>query len=167
MPKTVQVWEWEEAFQKHGFNNGDDEQHTYDVMAALERLDWTYRYSSGIHNTTIDSITKGDVTIEFMGDEESSEIRKMLPDEVVAALDEEFNPPKPFRAIVTPLSGDYENGVRLVTELLSDGSKAWNVELQPNFSDERITIRCASEGGARFLYEWASSSANVVGIEVD
>ena len=90
MPTDTYSWSWEEAFQTHGFNDRDNPQHNDDVGEFLVPLGWKYETCSSHHNGCIVEIRKGAVHIEFEGHEESDEIRRKLPKEVVAALDAEF-----------------------------------------------------------------------------
>ena len=90
MPTDTFTWQWEEAFQHHGFGDGDDPQHNMDIAGVLEDNGWQCQEVSCIHNNFICQIQKGDVTIEFDGEEEYSEIRKKLPKELVAILDQNF-----------------------------------------------------------------------------
>jgi hypothetical protein len=107
MPSDKFDWSWEEAFQVYGFNGGDNPQHSDSVGEFLVSLGWHYEMASTHHNTYINELIKGDplekdrlgfdkdgIWIQFEGHESKEEIRKLLPKDVVAALDKEF-PDKP------------------------------------------------------------------------
>ena len=90
MPKEVFYWEWEDAFQKFGFGDGDCPCHTQDIIGLLEGTGWECSYVDGIHNQHIFEMVRGDIKIEFDGYEDNSVIRNRLPADVVTALDKEF-----------------------------------------------------------------------------
>jgi hypothetical protein len=94
MPTDKINWTWEEAFQTYGFNGGDNPQHSDSVGEFLVSLGWHYELASTHHNSHINEIWKGDNRdkewIQFEGQEGDNQIRDMLPEDVVAALDKEF-----------------------------------------------------------------------------
>ena len=93
MPETTVHWQWEEAFDKFGFGDGDGLNFTGEVVAFLKELGYECDCGGGMHNWMIQSITKGDQTWEFTGypeDEDEDDPRKALPPELVKALDEKF-----------------------------------------------------------------------------
>ncbi len=93
MPRDISVWDWEEAFDEHGFGDGDNITHNDNVGDFLAtKFGHKQKYLYGIHNCSIYQLTAKDGTItEFAGDEDATEIRTMLPAEVVKALDIEFD----------------------------------------------------------------------------
>ena len=96
MPTTTIVWDWDEAFDKFGFSDGDGLVMTWDVVEALWRHGYECMVDSwGCHNTVIWTITKGDEVVfdgrtvdvyEFGYDS----ARLFLPEEIVTILDNEF-----------------------------------------------------------------------------
>ena len=86
MPKTTIIWQWEEAFQKYGFHDGDNSQ-TYRIEDALNELGYQVITSQGIHNYHIVSICKSDKEWIIEDDENP---RPYLPQEVVEELDALF-----------------------------------------------------------------------------
>ncbi len=72
MPRTVIQWEWEDAFSKFGFGDGDGMNHTQTIADFIETLGYeVYCDSWGIHNYMIFDIrekiagTDGSVSILF------------------------------------------------------------------------------------------------------
>ncbi len=110
MPTNIQKWDWEEAFDNHGFNDGDDPQHNEEVGGFIEeRFGYSVIYLNTSHNPSIFSLVAGDEEFQFSGHETRTELRAMLPAEIVTALDEEFGdePVSPKTIIV---GGDEDNG---------------------------------------------------------
>lgn len=93
MPKTVLTWTWEEAFQRYGFNDGNNSQ-TRRVQMALKSAGYGSDEASGLHNDVIYSILKetGEVWNESQCAEvdDTAKLRASLPPEVVALLDRAF-----------------------------------------------------------------------------
>lgn len=59
MPQFIQQWEWQDAFHKFGFGDGDDWVGTYLIASYLEELGYDVEYDSwGMHNTTITKLAK-------------------------------------------------------------------------------------------------------------
>lgn len=93
MPKTILTWTWEEAFQKFGFNDGNNSQ-TFRVQAALGDAGYASHEVSGVHNTYI--VWLGKETVEVWNAEgfsdtgDDAQLRATLPPEVVALLDLAF-----------------------------------------------------------------------------
>ena len=89
-------WEWEEAFDKFGFNDGDDPVQTGHVALALEEAGYAVEVTPwGIHNTVITSISKAGIELMPVG-ENSQRIgydnpRTYLSEELVKLLDEQFS----------------------------------------------------------------------------
>ena len=72
MPRTVIQWEWEDAFSKFGFGDGDGINHTQTIADFIETLGYEVECDSwGIHNFMIFDIrekiagTDSSVTILF------------------------------------------------------------------------------------------------------
>ncbi len=88
-------WQWEEAFDKFGFNDGDGQVETGQVAKVLERAGYSVKAEPwGMHNTTIISIKHGGHELMPL---EASNItigydcpRMYLPDDVIALLDQEL-----------------------------------------------------------------------------
>ena len=59
MPKYIQEWEWQEAFHKFGFHDGDEWVGTSLVAQYLEELGYDVDYEGwGMHNITIIKLAK-------------------------------------------------------------------------------------------------------------
>ena len=56
MPKYIVLWEWEEAFDKFGFDDGDGMVFTGLVAKYIESLGYETHYDGGFHNTYFGSI---------------------------------------------------------------------------------------------------------------
>lgn len=87
-------WNWEEAFDKFGFNDGDGQVETWQVEDVLCQAGYTVKVDQwGIHNVVIVSIKKGDQElIPFENPEYTfgyDDPRKFLPKEIVDLLDNE------------------------------------------------------------------------------
>ncbi len=83
-------WQWEEAFDKFGFNDGDGQIETGTVVAALEPAGYIVEdYSWGSHNVIIVSIKSRDGREHIP---ETAEVgyddpRNYLPAKIIAILD--------------------------------------------------------------------------------
>ena len=99
MPKTTcqtcfndYAWRWEDAFDKFGFNDGDGQVMTADVVDVLERAG--YRCETGdwlLHNTVISAITKdGSQQIPATANVGYDDPRGYLPEDIVRLLDEKL-----------------------------------------------------------------------------
>lgn len=92
-------WNWEEAFDKFGFGDGDGQVETWQVHAALKRGGYEVEeYTWGIHNTIIISIKKEGIeqvpentTVGY------DDPRRYLPREIISLLDREFPTTNPIR----------------------------------------------------------------------
>lgn len=89
MPRYIQEWEWEEAFQRDGFGDGDDWVGTGEVERYLEELGYAYEEASSIHNTYIVQVSKDGHLWENDGGDEPM---KWLPPDLVEKLAEYFHP---------------------------------------------------------------------------
>ena len=85
-------WNWEEAFDKFGFNDGDGQVETWAVASILEEAGYTTEVNDwSMHNTVIVSIKKG--TLELVPHDDPAfsfgydNPRKYLPRIVVDLLD--------------------------------------------------------------------------------
>lgn len=89
---TGRWWSWEEAFSKFGFNDGDGDVYTDEVVAVLENAGYKACAEKwGIHNVVISSIEKDGV--ELIPDDVGlgyGDPRKYLPAEIVTLLDEKL-----------------------------------------------------------------------------
>lgn len=95
MPFHVQGWNWEEAFNKFGFEDGDGWNGTHIVAEFIEKLGYTTECEHwGIHNYMIMDIQKDGVSLM---DENKITVgyddpNIYLPADLVAALDKKFPP---------------------------------------------------------------------------
>ena len=90
--KSTVYWEWEEAFNKFGFGDGDGHNFTDEVEDFLIKLGWNVEPESwGIHNYMIMDVTgpngekpmaKANIGYDCP--------RTYLPKELVEQLDEKF-----------------------------------------------------------------------------
>jgi hypothetical protein len=89
-------WEWEEAFDKFGFNDGDGLVMTYYILEILENAGYETDYDKwGLHNVVITSIKK-DGKVLMSRDNEAYVVgyddpRGYLPEEIINLLDKEVN----------------------------------------------------------------------------
>lgn len=88
-------WNWEEAFDKFGFHDGDGQVETATVEAVLNEAGYfTASEPWGFHNTTIVSIKKDGVEIMPLDDPAIeigyAEPRDYLPAEVISLLDDKL-----------------------------------------------------------------------------
>ncbi len=88
-------WEWEEAFDKFGFGDGDGVVQTWRVADALEEAGYLVQITPwGMHNTVITSILRGGVELMPIGEEGRKigydDPRTYLPDAIIELLDEQF-----------------------------------------------------------------------------
>lgn len=66
MPRIYITWEWEEAFDKFGFGDGDSWNGTHEVEGEIESLGYTCETDSwGCHNYMIFDIKKDGKSILF------------------------------------------------------------------------------------------------------
>ena len=93
MPTYTVTWEWEEAFDKFGFDDGDGIGFTGVVATFIENLGYTTEYSSGIHNEYFDSI-KDNSGKELIGEDVATgydDPKEYLPKSLVEKLNKHFN----------------------------------------------------------------------------
>ena len=96
MPTTTIVWEWDEAFDKFGFGDGDGPVMTDEVVDALRMHGYDCVVDFwGMHNTVIWKITKDDEVVfdsDNVGEYEFGydSARLFLPEAIVKILDEAF-----------------------------------------------------------------------------
>jgi hypothetical protein len=87
------VQEWEEAFDKFGFDDGDKGGYTRTCLVAefIDSLGYESEFSGGLHNTYFDSI-KDKSGKDFLDGIEIgySNPREYLPESLVQKLDEHF-----------------------------------------------------------------------------
>ncbi len=86
-------WQWEEAFDKFGFNDGDGLVMTGRVVAALRKGGYCVRAQMwGMHNTVILSIRRGRrQLIPETANVGYDDPRTYLPKEIIDLLDEELS----------------------------------------------------------------------------
>ena len=107
MPVTEIYWEWQEAFDKFGFGDGDGLVMTYVVADFIKELGYEVEADGwGMHNTIITEIKKGDTIV--MDENQSYDLgyddpRGYLPKDFISALDKRFpsrqyldHPSKPY-----------------------------------------------------------------------
>ena len=56
MPKYIVLWEWEEAFDKFGFDDGDGMVFTGLVATFIDSLGYESEFDGGMHNSYLKSI---------------------------------------------------------------------------------------------------------------
>ena len=110
MPFTIKAWDWEDAFSKFGFEDGDGWNGTHIVAEFIEKLGYTTDCDHwGCHNYMIMDIQKDGVSLM---DEEKIKVgydepHTYLPAGLVAALNKEFpsgyDPDEETRALVKRL----------------------------------------------------------------
>ena len=92
MPRTVISWEWEEAFSKFGFGDGDSWNGTGEVEGEIESLGYEVECDSwGIHNYMIMDIKKDGKSILFI-DEENRNLDDWLPEVVERSGNTQIEP---------------------------------------------------------------------------
>jgi len=100
MPKSecptcggIHEWMWEEAFDKFGFNDGESQVMTDEVVAVLEKAGYDVRsWQWGPHNEIIIEIAKDGVQlIPAKTNIGYDDPRDYLPSEIVALLDRELS----------------------------------------------------------------------------
>ena len=96
MPKIEIYWDWEEAFDKFGFGDGDGLVMTHEVAEVIEELDYEVEYNClGMHNTVIDSIKKdGKEVIPESVQTGYDNPRDYLPKDIVEHLDKTYDSSK-------------------------------------------------------------------------
>lgn len=92
MPKKVIYWEWEEAFDKFGFDDGDGPNFTDEVASFLRGLGYEVECDHwGIHNYMIFKVEGSDGTDLLEGVEVGYDNpRQYLPAYLVEQLDHQF-----------------------------------------------------------------------------
>jgi hypothetical protein len=90
--KTAVYWEWEEAFSKFGFDDGDGPNFTRTVEEFLYDIGWNAEPDDwGIHNFMIKDITGPNNEKPMIGYVVGYDCpRTYLPTELIKALDEKF-----------------------------------------------------------------------------
>jgi len=85
-------WDWEDAFDKFGFGDGDGQIETWRVQAALECAGYTVEEMSwGCHNTIIRSIKQdGNEQIPEEAKLGYDDPRDFLPRKIISLLDRQF-----------------------------------------------------------------------------
>lgn len=90
------MWQWEDAFDKFGFGDGDGQVMTHEVIMVLEGAGYTCEaHPWGLHNIVIHSIRKN--RMEYMPAECSEfqigydDPRRYLPEAIIQLLDEELS----------------------------------------------------------------------------
>lgn len=94
-PRPFRQWQWEDAFDKFGFDDGDGPVGTGEVEQALNEGGFATRSEGfGLHNTVIVSIIREGV--EFIPQDNPNIVigyddpRDYLPAEIVDLLDGDF-----------------------------------------------------------------------------
>ena len=88
-------WEWEEAFDKFGFGDGDGVVQTWRVAEALKKAGYQVQITQwGMHNTIITSILDSDIELMPIGEKGRKigydDPRTYLPDAIIELLDQRF-----------------------------------------------------------------------------
>lgn len=86
------TWQWEDAFDKFGFGDGDGQVMTHDVVQVLRAAGYDADAAPwGLHNTTIYSIKRdGAEVIPDKANIGYGNPRKYLPKEIVRLLDQKL-----------------------------------------------------------------------------
>ena len=96
MPRYIQEWTWMEAFDKFGFGDGEDTNHTQEVVDVLKAAGYVCNPAGGMHNYYMDSLKKDGQVWEpnlsdgFIEQMDENRPRTWLPGEVVDLLDKAF-----------------------------------------------------------------------------
>lgn len=85
-------WQWEDAFDKFGFDDGDGQVMTQTVVIALEKAGYVVSsWHSGIHNEIVIGIAKDGVSlISNRTNCGYDDPRAYLPREIINLLDRAF-----------------------------------------------------------------------------
>ncbi len=88
-------WQWEEAFDKFGFNDGDGQVETYQVENVLTDAGYDVQTQTwGMHNTLIVSVKKDGLELISSDDPNVdigySDPRSYLPKTIIQLLDREL-----------------------------------------------------------------------------
>lgn len=94
-------WDWTEAFEKFGFNDGDGQVETWQVESVLREAGYQVEVQQwGLHNTVIVSIKRyGVEQIPYDNPDYTfgyENPRKCFPDHLVELLDRELPPTGDF-----------------------------------------------------------------------
>ena len=91
-------WNWEEAFDKFGFNDGDGQVETWDVEGVLTQAGYEVDVNQwGLHNTVITSIKKdGMELIPETATVGYDNPRGYLPQQIIDLLDKAFPSNQPY-----------------------------------------------------------------------
>ncbi len=84
-------WDWTEAFDKFGFNDGDGQVETYQVEAVLTEAGYEVELSEwGLHNTVISSIEKDGAEL-IPATAGYDDPREYLPKRIIRLLDKHLS----------------------------------------------------------------------------
>lgn len=90
-------WNWEEAFDKFGFNDGDGDVHTFTVATVLEEAGYEVACVTwGMHNTIIESIKRNGCSQFQTARLGYVDPRGYLPKAIVDLLDEKLPGAVPY-----------------------------------------------------------------------
>lgn len=94
-------WNWEEAFDKFGFNDGDGDVHTFTVATILEEAGYDVACMTwGLHNTIIDSIKRDGVElIPANARVGFADPRDYLPKPIIEILDAKLASDLPYQGL--------------------------------------------------------------------
>ena len=102
MPKVIITWEWEEAFSKFGFGDGDGWNGTHEVVGEIESLGYECEPENwGCHNYMIFDIKKDGKSILFPEGKEHGEMlddwlpevaEKIIKTQTAEDFDQEYTP---------------------------------------------------------------------------
>jgi len=93
MPYMMIEWEWEEAFDKFGFGDGDSWNGTHIVANEINDLGYVTDCDTwGIHNYMIMDVRKGQESVYTNPDAQIGydSPREYLPDDIINHLDKMF-----------------------------------------------------------------------------
>ena len=90
---SIIPWNWEEAFDKFGFGDGDGQVMTHTVAIVLQRAGYSVEHHTwGLHNDIITSIKhKGVELIPDTANVGYHDPRVYLPEAIVTLLDRELS----------------------------------------------------------------------------
>ena len=105
MPRVMITWEWEEAFSKFGFGDGDGWNGTHEVEGEIESLGYEVVTDSwGCHNYMIFDIKKDGKSILFPEDKEhGNNLDDWLPEVEQRIGDRDASAKDPRRRSLEPL----------------------------------------------------------------
>ncbi len=140
------TWEWEDAFLKFGYGDGDGVVMTEVVAERLRAEGFTAETACyGPHNTIICSLIRDGV--ELVPDEDDNP-RTYLPDDVIQLLDDWMAKGAPK---VIPTEPPPQNASQTVYSISVGWHEAYTVDIVADGRDEALAQAEADWGGRRIL----------------